>query len=72
LHFSFLPECRRIGDEESLAIASDPTPGITVIHGPNGAGKSSIADAIETALQGRVRSPALQARGDARSASQTQ
>ncbi|MBF4163202.1 ATP-binding protein [Nocardioides acrostichi] len=52
-----------IGGEQSLSIELDPTPGITVIHGANGSGKSSIADAIETALQGRVREPALEGRG---------
>ena len=48
-----------IGDGPFLEIELDPTPGITVIHGANGSGKSSIADAIETALQGRIREPAL-------------
>jgi len=52
-----------IGDGPFLAIDLDPTPGITVIHGANGSGKSSIADAIETALQGRIREPALDGRG---------
>jgi energy-coupling factor transporter ATP-binding protein EcfA2 len=44
-----------IGDSEPLEISFPPTPGITVVDGPNGSGKSSIADAIETALQGRIR-----------------
>lgn len=44
-----------IGGGEPLTLHLEPTPGLTVIHGPNGAGKSSIADAIETALQGHPR-----------------
>jgi energy-coupling factor transporter ATP-binding protein EcfA2 len=52
-----------IGDSEPLEVAFPPTPGITVVHGPNGSGKSSIADAIETALQGRTRAPSRDGRG---------
>jgi hypothetical protein len=46
-----------IAADPPLEIEIDPTPGITVLHGPNGSGKSSIADAIETALQGSPREP---------------
>lgn len=46
-----------IAAESPLEIELDPTPGITVLHGANGSGKSSIADAIETALQGSPRAP---------------
>lgn len=48
-----------IGEQQPLEISLDPRPGITVVHGPNGSGKSSIADAIETALQGKTRPAAL-------------
>lgn len=46
-----------IAAKSPLEIELDPTPGITVLHGANGSGKSSIADAIETALQGSPRVP---------------
>lgn len=52
-----------ISAQEPLVLALDPTPGVTVIHGPNGSGKSSVADAIETGLQGRVRPPNVTGRG---------
>jgi hypothetical protein len=40
---------------ELLEVEFSPTPGVTVIHGPNGSGKSSIADAVETGLNGFLR-----------------
>jgi predicted ATPase len=52
-----------IGESDPLEISFPPRPGITVVHGPNGLGKSSIADAIETGLQGRTPAPTLQGSG---------
>jgi hypothetical protein len=47
------------GIPQTLDLALDPMPGLTVLHAPNGTGKSTIADAIRAALWG---TPALQMR----------
>jgi len=42
------------GAKQSLRIAFESVPGVTVLHGENGSGKSSITEALRMALEGEV------------------
>lgn len=42
------------GAKQSINIAFDSMPGVTVLHGENGSGKSSITEALRMALEGQV------------------